>query len=87
MSYPYNFQVSEKTDGQKFDWKGYTERTLHVLTLDDTVRQARSLNYAKALAPLMFANMGTRMMFKKIRITDENGTLVGLFGRFGWEDK
>lgn len=59
---------------------------MFILTLDDTTQRARSLAYAKALAPQMFARMGTQVLFRKIDITDGEGTLIAQYGRLGWED-
>jgi hypothetical protein len=58
---------------------------MFVLTLDSTTQGAKSLIAAKALAPQMFARMGTQVLFKQIQITD-GGHLVATYGRKGWHD-
>lgn len=59
-----------------------------LLTLGDTQQRARSLTYAKALAPQMFQRAGTQHLFNTIRITAElTGIEVATYGRLGWRDE
>lgn len=59
---------------------------MYLLTCEDTTKNARSLAYAKALAPYMFTRLGTRCLFKHILITNADGVIVASFGRKGWQD-
>lgn len=59
---------------------------MYLLTCDDTTKNARTLAYAKALAPYMFTRLGTQAMFKAIKVTDEAGALIALYTRKGWVD-
>ncbi len=58
----------------------------YLLTLAGQQQTARSLNYAKALAPQMFQRAGTQHFFHNIVITDADGAQVGSYGRDGWLD-
>lgn len=58
-----------------------------LLTCEEEQKIARSIAYAKALAPQMFILMGTRYMFKTIVVTNQQtGEIVGLYNRHGWRD-
>lgn len=56
----------------------------YTLTADDTTQRARSLAYAKALAPQMFLRLGTQALFRHITIKDINGIVVAVYDRNGW---
>ncbi len=59
---------------------------MFTLTLADQQQTARSLSYAKALAPQMFQRAGTQHLFHLISIEDSEGNVVGTYGREGWKD-
>lgn len=66
---------------------------MYILTLGTTVKNARSLAYAKALAPQMFARLGTQVLYKTITITEQcglgdriGGRTVAIFNNKGWFD-
>lgn len=65
----------------------------YLLTLGSNVKNARSLAYAKALAPQMFARLGTQVLFQTITITEQpadggrvGGKTIAIFNRKGWHD-
>lgn len=65
----------------------------YLLTLGSNVKNAHSLAYAKALAPQMFARLGTQVLFQTITITEQpadggrvGGKTIAIFNRKGWHD-
>lgn len=57
---------------------------MFLLTFEGYQQTAKTLAFAKALAPQMFLRAGTQHAFKMLRVTDDNNKLVATYTRRGW---